>query len=222
MSHLEKPLGETKRTKLHRVPHKEIKDRQVLHQILDAALVGHVGFVHEDQPFVIPVAIARHEDSLLLHGSKASRLFKTLASGVSCAVSVTILDALVLARSAFESSMNYRSALVLGVARELEGEEKVRAFDALTDHLLPGRRASLRPTNDAEIKQTTILELPLDEASVKISHKFPADDEEDLSWPVWAGNIPIEHRYGTPIPDPRMTEHYPLPEYLKSWPEGRT
>ena len=216
------PLGSTKRTKLHRVPYKEITDRQVLHQILDHALVGHVGFVQDGQPFVIPVAIARDGDALLLHGSKASRLFKTLASGVPCAVSVTILDALVLARSAFESSMNYRSALILGAARELDGDEKIRAFNALTDHLLPGRRESLRPLNDDEIKQTTMLILPLDEASVKISSKFPKDDEEDLAWPVWAGNIPIEHRYGTPIPDPRMTTAHPLPEYLKSWPEGRT
>lgn len=222
MSPSESPLGSTKRTTLHRVPHKEVKDRQVLHQILDAALVGHVGFVQDGQPFVIPVAIARDGDDLLLHGSRASRLFKTLASGAPCAVSVTHIDALVLARSAFESSMNYRSALILGVAQELEGEEKIRAFDALTDHLLPERRSSLRPLNDDEIRQTMMLRLPMDEASVKISSKFPADDEEDLSWPVWAGNIPIEHRYGTPIPDPRMTEPHPLPDYLKRWPEGRT
>lgn len=222
MSPSDSPLGSTKRTTLHRVPHKEVKDRQVLHQILDAALVGHVGFVQDGQPFVIPVAIARDGDDLLLHGSRASRLFKTLASGAPCAVSVTHIDALVLARSAFESSMNYRSALILGVAQELEGEEKIRAFDALTDHLLPERRSSLRPLNDDEIRQTMMLRLPMDEASVKISSKFPADDEEDLSWPVWAGNIPIEHRYGTPIPDPRMTEPHPLPDYLKRWPEGRT
>jgi nitroimidazol reductase NimA-like FMN-containing flavoprotein (pyridoxamine 5'-phosphate oxidase superfamily) len=222
VSDSQKPLGDTKRTTLHRVPHKEIKDRAILHQILDSALVGHVGFSHDGHPVVIPVAIARDGDSLLLHGSKASRLFKTLAAGASCAVSVTILDALVLARSAFESSMNYRSALILGVARELEGVEKVRAFDTLTDHLLPERRASLRPINESEIKQTTILSLPLDEASVKISSKFPADSEEDLSWPVWAGNIPIEHTYGAPIPDPRMTDPYPLPDYLQRWPQGRT
>lgn len=222
MADTQRPLGDTKRTTLHRVPHKEVKDRAVLHQILDAALVGHVGFVHDNHPVVIPVVIGRDGDSLLLHGSKASRLFKTLASGASCAVSVTILDALVLARSAFESSMNYRSALVLGVARELDGEEKIRAFDALTDHLFPERRASLRPLNDDEYKQTSILSLPMDEASVKISSKFPADDDEDLSWPVWAGNIPIDHRYGTPIPDPRMITPHPLPDYLKRWPEGRT
>ena len=222
MSPSDSSLGSTKRTTLHRVPHKEVKDRQVLYQILDAALVGHVGFVQDGQPFVIPVAIARDGDNLLLHGSKASRLFKTLAGGAPCAVSVTHIDALVLARSAFESSMNYRSALILGVAKELEGEEKIRAFDALTDHLLPERRSSLRPLNDDEIRQTMMLTLPMDEASVKISSKFPADDEEDLSWPIWAGNIPIEHRYGTPIPDPRMSEPHPLPDYLKRWPEGRT
>jgi nitroimidazol reductase NimA-like FMN-containing flavoprotein (pyridoxamine 5'-phosphate oxidase superfamily) len=204
------------------VPHKEVKDRAVLHQILDAALVGHVGFLQDGHPFVIPVAIARDGENLLLHGSKASRLFKTLASGAPCAVSVTHIDALVLARSAFESSMNYRSALILGVAQELEGDEKIRAFDALTDHLLPERRASLRPLNADEIRQTTILSLPMEEASVKISSKFPADDESDLSWPVWAGNIPIEHRYGQPIPDPRMTNPHPLPDYVKRWPEGRT
>lgn len=222
MTESDVPLGDTKRTTLHRVPHKEVKDRAVLHHILDAALVGHVGFVQDGQPFVIPVAIARDGDNLLLHGSKASRLFKTLASGAPCAVSVTHIDALVLARSAFESSMNYRSAMILGVARELEGSEKIRAFDVLTDHLLPQRRPSLRPLNDDEIKQTMMLSLPMNEASVKISSKFPADDEEDLAWPVWAGNIPIEHRYGVPIPDPRMTVDHPLPGYLKEWPEGRT
>ena len=222
MSPSDLPLGNTKRTTLHRVPHKEVKDRQMLHQILDAALVGHVGFVQDDQPFVIPVAIARDGDNLLLHGSKASRLFKTLSSGAPCAVSVTHIDALVLARSAFESSMNYRSVLILGVAKELEGDEKIHAFNALTDHLLPERRPSLRPLNDDEIRQTMMLTLPMDEASVKISAKFPADDEEDLSWPVWAGNIPIEHRFGTPVPDPRMTQPLPLPDYLKRWPEGRT
>jgi nitroimidazol reductase NimA-like FMN-containing flavoprotein (pyridoxamine 5'-phosphate oxidase superfamily) len=216
------PLGATKRTALHRVPHKEIKDRQVLYQLLDAALVGHVGFIQDGQPFVIPVAIARDGDWLLLHGSKASRLFKNLASGAPCALSVTHLDALVLARSAFESSMNYRSALILGTAIELEGDEKVRAFDALTDHLFPGRRSSLRPMNEQEIKQTSILRLSLEEASVKIACGFPAGSEEDLGWPVWAGNIPIEHRYGAPIPDPRMTTEHPLPGYLKEWPEGRT
>ena len=216
------PLGDTKRTTLHRVPHKEVKDRPALYAILDTALVGHVGFVQDEQPFVIPVAIARDGDSLLLHGSKASRLFKILSGGVSCAVSVTILDALVLARSAFESSMNYRSAMILGRPEELDGDAKERAFEILTDHLLPGRRESLRPTNAQEVKQTTILALPLDEASVKISSKVPADDEEDLAWPVWAGNIPIEHRYGVPIPDPRMTVDHPLPGYLKEWPEGRT
>ena len=222
MSSSEKPLGDTKRTTLHRVPHKEVKDRGVLHQLVDAALVGHVGFVQDGQPFVIPVAIAREGDTLLLHGSKASRLFKTLASGAPCAVSITHIDALVLARSAFESSMNYRSALILGIARELEGAEKIRAFDTLTDHLLPERRATLRPLNEDEIRQTTILALPMDEASVKISAKFPADDEGDLSWPIWAGNIPIEHRFGTPIPDPRMVHPHPLPDYLQRWPEGRT
>lgn len=216
------PLGNSERTTLHRVPYKEVKDREVLHEILDSALVGHVGFVQDGQPFVIPVAIARDGDCLLLHGSKASRLFKTLASGVQCAVSVTILDALVLARSAFESSMNYRSAMILGIARELDGAEKIRALDVLTDHLLPERRASLRPINAAEIKQTSILSLPMDEASVKISAKFPADSEADLDWPIWAGNIPIEHRFGTAIPDPRMHSPHPLPEYLNRWPKGRT
>ncbi|NDA81278.1 MAG: pyridoxamine 5'-phosphate oxidase family protein [Actinobacteria bacterium] len=216
------PLGSTKRTTLHRVPHKEVKERGALYALVDTALVGHVGIIDGGQPFVIPVAIARDGDNLLLHGSKASRLFKLLASGAPCAVSITILDALVLARSAFESSMNYRSALILGRALELDGDEKIRAFEVLTDHLLPERRPSLRPLNDAEIRQTSILSISMEEASVKISSKFPADSEEDLSWPVWAGNIPIHHSYGAAIPDPRMTEVHPLPEYIKRWPEGRT
>ena len=222
MGSAEKPLSNTARTKVHRVPHKEVLDRNALYALVDAALIGHVGIVDNEQPFVIPVAIARDGDFLLLHGSKASRLFKKLATGVPCAVSVTILDALVLARSAFESSMNYRSALILGNARELEGDEKIRAFNVLTDHLLPERRPTLRHLNDAEIKQTSILSLSMDEASVKISSKFPADGEEDLSWPVWAGNVPIHHVYGAPIPDPRMAEPLPVPDYLHRWPEGRT
>jgi hypothetical protein len=193
-----------------------------LYDLLDQSLVAHVGIVEDGQPFVLPVVAARVGDQLLLHGSSASRLMKTIASGAPICVTLTILDGLVLARSAFESSMNYRSAMILGSARALEGQEKLDAFLHLTEKLFPERSKELRSTTEQETKATLMVSMPLNEASVKISNKFPADPVEEYSLPIWAGVLPIKHTYGEPIPDPNLIPGTPIPDYLSRWPEGRT
>jgi nitroimidazol reductase NimA-like FMN-containing flavoprotein (pyridoxamine 5'-phosphate oxidase superfamily) len=193
-----------------------------LYDLLDQSLVAHVGIAEDGQPFVLPVVAARFGDQLLLHGSSASRLMKTIASGAPICVTLTILDGLVLARSAFESSMNYRSAMILGSARALEGQEKLDAFLHLTEKLFPERSKELRSTTEQETKATLMVSMPLNEASVKISNKFPADPVEEYSLPIWAGVLPIKHTYGEPIPDPTLIPGTPIPDYLSRWPEGRT
>jgi len=215
-------LSPTERTKVKRVPHKAATDMTALYDLLDQSLVAHVGIVEDGQPFVLPVVAARVGDQLLLHGSSASRLMKTIASGAPICVTLTILDGLVLARSAFESSMNYRSAMILGSARALEGQEKLDAFLHLTEKLFPERSKELRSTTEQETKATLMVSMPLNEASVKISNKFPADPVEEYSLPIWAGVLPIKHTYGEPIPDPNLIPGTPIPDYLSRWPEGRT
>jgi nitroimidazol reductase NimA-like FMN-containing flavoprotein (pyridoxamine 5'-phosphate oxidase superfamily) len=215
-------LSPTERTKVKRVPHKAATDMTALYDLLDQSLVAHVGIVEDGQPFVLPVVAARFGDQLLLHGSSASRLMKTIASGAPICVTLTILDGLVLARSAFESSMNYRSAMILGSARALEGAEKLDAFLHLTEKLFPERSKELRSTTEQETKATLMVSMPLNEASVKISNKFPADPVEEYSLPIWAGVLPIKHTYGEPIPDPNLIPGTPIPDYLSRWPEGRT
>ena len=147
---------------------------------------------------------------------------KTIASGAPICVTLTILDGLVLARSAFESSMNYRSAMILGSARALEGQEKLDTFLNLTEKLFPERSKELRLTTEQETKATLMVSMPLTEASVKISYKFPADPAEEYSLPMWAGVLPIKHSYGEPIPDPNLIPGIPVPDYISRWPEGRT
>ena len=215
-------LSPTERTKVKRVPHKAATDTSALYDLLDQSLVAHVGIVEDGQPFVLPVVAARVGDQLLLHGSSASRLMKTIASGAPICVTLTILDGLVLARSAFESSMNYRSAMILGSARALEGQEKLEAFLNLTEKLFPERSQELRLTTEQETKATLMVSMPLNEASVKISKKFPADPAEEYSLPIWAGVLPIKHSYGEPIPDPNLIPGIPVPDYISRWPEGRT
>ena len=215
-------LSPTERTKVKRVPHKAATDTATLYDLLDQSLVAHVGIVEDGQPFVLPVVAARVGDHLLLHGSSASRLMKTVASGAPICVTLTILDGLVLARSAFESSMNYRSAMILGNARALEGQEKLDAFLHLTEKLFPERSKELRLTTEQETKATLMVSMPLNEASVKISNKFPADPAEEYPLPMWAGVLPIKHSYGEPIPDPNLIPGIPVPDYISRWPEGRT
>ncbi|MDI2127509.1 pyridoxamine 5'-phosphate oxidase family protein [Yinghuangia seranimata] len=210
--------GSTDRTRVRRLPEKAVSERDVLHRVLDAGLVGHVA-VSDDQgrPYVLPVAYARDGDRVLIHGSTGSRLFRALAAGAPTCLTVTLLDGLVVARSAFESSMNYRSAMVFGICEVVEGDAKAAALDLLTDHLLPGRRADLRPHKKKELAATLVLALPLDETSVKVSANHPTDDEDDLDTPVWAGTVPLGETYYDAVPAPDLRFDLPVPEYVRAW-----
>jgi nitroimidazol reductase NimA-like FMN-containing flavoprotein (pyridoxamine 5'-phosphate oxidase superfamily) len=194
----------TDRTRIRRLPEKAVDDPAVLHAILDAARVSHVAFVHDGHPVNIPVGCARDGDRLLLHGSTGSRLFRHLAGGAEICATVTLLDGMVLARSAFESSMHYRSAMVFGVATEVSDSEKVAALRAMSEAWLPGRWDTLRPATTKELAATMVLALPLDEWSVKVSDGPPEDASEDLDAPVWAGVLPLVTSYGDPVPAPDL------------------
>lgn len=208
--------GSTERTRVRRIPEKAVQDREVLHAVLDAGLVAHVAVVDGGQPYVVPVAYARDGDRVLFHGSTGSRLFRALADGAPTCLTVTLLDGLVLARSAFESSMHYRGAMVLGTCTVLEGEEKDAALRTISDHLLPGRWDDIREPSRKELAATLMLVLPLDEASVKISDGDPDDDPQDVDRPVWGGVVPIREVFGEPRPDERGAAH-PVPDYVRSW-----
>jgi nitroimidazol reductase NimA-like FMN-containing flavoprotein (pyridoxamine 5'-phosphate oxidase superfamily) len=202
---------------VRRIPEKAVTDRVALHAVLDAGLVAHVAVTDDEgRPYVVPVAYARDGERVLFHGSTGSRLFRRLADGEPTCLTVTLLDGLVLARSAFESSMHYRSAMVLGTARVVEGDDADRALRVISDHLLPGRWEDIRPPSRKELAATLVLALPLDECSVKISAGPPDDAEEDLDRPVWAGHVPIREVLGTPVPDERGAA-YPVPDYVERW-----
>lgn len=203
----------TDRTRLRRLPKRGHYDRDTVHAILDEALVCHVGFVVDGAPVVIPTIHWREEETLYVHGSAASRMLRSLKEGLDACVTVTLLDGLVLARSAFHHSMNYRSVVVFGKAREVTGEEKVRALDGLVEHVVRGRSADVRPANELELRATTVLALPLEEASAKIRTGGPLDDEEDYALPVWAGVVPLRLTRGAPLVDERVTVG--LPDYLR-------
>ncbi len=205
------------RTRLRRVPEKAATDLAALHAVLDAARVAHVAFVQDGSPVNIPVASARDDDRLLLHGSTGSRLFRTLAAGAEVCVTVTLLDGMVLARSAFESSMHYRSAMVFGVPVALRDEEKPVALRAMSEAWMPGRWDTLRPPHPKELAQTMVLALPLTEWSVKLSSGDPDDPAEDLDEPVWAGVLPIVTSYGDPVPAPDLRGEPGVPAYLDDW-----
>jgi nitroimidazol reductase NimA-like FMN-containing flavoprotein (pyridoxamine 5'-phosphate oxidase superfamily) len=209
--------GSTERTRVRRLPEKAVTDRAVLHDVLDAGLVAHLAVVDDDgQPYVVPVGYARDGDRVLFHGSTGSRLFRSLAAGAPTCFTVTLLDGLVLARSAFESSMHYRGAMVLGSCTLLEGAEADDALRRISDHLLPGRWDDIRPPSRKELAATLVLSLPLDEASVKISAGPPDDDPDDLDRPVWAGVVPIREVFGEPVPDERGAA-YDVPAYVEGW-----
>ena len=211
----------TDRTRVRRLPEKASTDRRDLDTILDAAKVGHVAFAVAGQPFNLPVGVARDGDRLLMHGSTGSRLFRTLAAGTPACVAVTLLGGMVLARSAFESSMHYRSAMVFGTPSEVT--DKLPALQAMSEQWLPGRWAELRPPNGKELAATMVLALPLGpgaEWSVKISDAPPEDDPADLDAPVWAGVLPILSRYGDPVPAPDLRGEPPVPGYLRTWSPG--
>jgi nitroimidazol reductase NimA-like FMN-containing flavoprotein (pyridoxamine 5'-phosphate oxidase superfamily) len=205
----------TERTTLKRLPKRAEYDRKAVYDILDEGFICHVGFVVDGQPFVIPTGYARAGDCLYIHGSQASRMLRALGEGIDVCVTVTLLDGLVLARSAFHHSMNYRSVVVFGKASVVEDkEEKLEALRALTEHIVPGRWAEVRWPSGSEMKATTVLSLPLAEASAKVRTGPPIDDEEDYEIPVWAGVIPLRVKAGEAIDDPRLLAGINFPDYL--------
>lgn len=196
---------QTPRTTVKRLPQRAAYDRATLDAILDEGLVGHLGFAVEGQPYVLPIVYARVGDDVYVHGSAASRMLRTAATDVGVCFTVTLLDGLVLARSAFHHSVNYRSAVVLGRARPvLDPEERSRALRAIVDHVLAGRWDAVRPPTAQEAKATSVLALPLREASAKVRTGGPLDDEEDYALPVWAGHLPLALVPGNPVPDARL------------------
>lgn len=209
---------QTDRTKLKRLPKRGHFDRETVYGILDEGFICHVGFAPEGQPFVIPTGYARDGDKLYIHGSQASRMLRTLSDGVDACVTVTIIDGLVLARSAFHHSMNYRSVVVFGRATLVEDrEEKMAALLALSEHFVRGRWAEVREPTEQEMKQTTVLSLPLVEASAKVRTGPPLDDEEDYAMNVWAGVIPLRLVADEPINDPRLPEGIQIPAYAREY-----
>lgn len=211
----------TERTQIHRAPQKQVFDPEIVRVILARAISAHVAIALDGQPYALPVVCAPYGDELLLHGSNASRLFKALMAGTPACVTITLVDALVLARSSFESSMHYHSLMALGSARTIDEEEKRLALQALTDHLFPERRKELRKSTDQEIMATAILAFPLTEISVKVSSGEPDDPESDLDADVWAGIVPISSVYENPIPAKNLKPGIAVPEYIARWPKNR-
>lgn len=207
----------TTRTQVRRQPDLAAYDRATIHQILDAGLVAHLGVVDDGQPFVLPVGYARDGDSVLLHGSTASRTFKRAAAGSPICLTVTLLDGLVFARSVFNSSMNYRSVVVLGTATPVRDEDKPGALRLLSNRLAPGHWDAVRQPSAQELKATSVLRLSLDEASAKVSAGPPEDDADDLLLDVWAGVVPVEQLWGKPEPAPELAPGRPVPAYVQAW-----
>jgi nitroimidazol reductase NimA-like FMN-containing flavoprotein (pyridoxamine 5'-phosphate oxidase superfamily) len=198
-------------TTVKRLPARASYEREEAYAILDEGLIAHVGIAVDGQPFVIPMAYGRDGDRLLLHGSVASRLLRSLDTGAPVCVTVTLLDGLVLARSQFHHSMNYRSVVVLGTATRIrDAAAAASGLERIVDHLVPGRTAEARPGNDAELRKTAVLELPIEEASVKRRTGGPIDDDEDMDLPVWAGVLPLRLATGEPVAE----SDQPLPASL--------
>jgi len=213
--------GSTSRTTVRRIPENAVNDREALHQTLDSGLVGHVAVVADGQPFVLPVAYARRGSDIVFHGSTGSRLFRALAEGQPTCFTVTLLDGLVVARSAFHSSMHYRSVMALGIARRLEGDDELDALHVITEHLLPGRWSECRPPSTKELAGTMTLALDLNEASVKVGAGDPEDDEADISTPpysrIWAGVVPLAESFGAPVRSGDCPDDVPIPDYVAGW-----
>ena len=205
----------TERTKVKRLHQRALYDRESVYEILDAGLMCHVGYVIYGQPYVTPTAYWREDDRIYWHGSSASRMLRGLKTGIPCCFTVSILDGLVLARSGFHSSINYRSVMALGHAEPLEDEDaKLASLKAFTDRLAPGRWDDQRPPTKQELKATTVLEMKLDEVSAKVRNGPAADDEEDYDMDIWAGEVPVRTVLGALIDDPRLKDGIMPPGYL--------
>jgi uncharacterized protein len=211
-------MNQTNRTKFRRLPNRGSHELAAIYAILDSGFLAHVGFQVNNQPFVIPTLYGRDEDRLYLHGSAASRMLGELEKGVPACVTVTLVDGLVLARSAFHHSMNYRSVVAFGTARKIVDQaQKSSALRVLSEHLMSGRWDDVRTPTDKELNATSVLEFQIDEASAKVRQGPPLDDEEDYNLPVWAGVVPLLLQSGPPIPDSRLAPETAFPGYLKSF-----
>lgn len=209
-------MTQTTRTELRRMPSRGSHDRETIHRILDAGFLASVGFCKDGQPFVIPTLYGRKGDQLYLHGSAASRLLCELDAGLPVCASVTLVDGLVLARSAFHHSMNYRSVVAFGTARSIaEPVQKLEALRIISEHLVPGRWKQVRRPNERELTATTVLEFSIDEASAKVRTGPAVDDADDYGFPVWAGVLPLATRCSAPIPDERLENGMELPDYVR-------
>ncbi|HLV89166.1 MAG TPA: pyridoxamine 5'-phosphate oxidase family protein [Candidatus Sulfotelmatobacter sp.] len=219
MSETQMPSG---RTRVVREPQRAVYDRESVYRILDEGFLCHIGFSVEGQPYVIPTSYGRDGANLYIHGSAASRMLRNLKQGIPMCVTVTLLDGLVLARSVFNHSMNYRSVVILGKATLVEDPaEKLAVLRVLSEHILPGRWDDSRQPNEQELKATSALRLPIDEFSAKVRIGPPIDDEEDYSFPTWAGVIPLEMKTGAAIADERLDPNRKLPPYLRDYSRQR-
>ena len=208
----------TARTRVKRLPNRAAYDRAALYSLLDTALVCHVGFALDGQPYVIPTLHVRIGDRLYVHGSAASRMLGAAADGTALAVTVTHIDGLVLARSAFHHSVNYRSAVILGRATLVtDSTEKLAVMKGLIDHIAPGRWDHIRQPNDKELAATSVLSIPIEEASAKIRTGDPLDDEDDYATPIWAGQVPFAMSTLPPTPDARLDQSIPLPAHVANY-----
>jgi uncharacterized protein len=208
----------TARTRVVREAHRGVYDRETAYRILDEGFLCHIGFVADGQPFVIPTSYGRSGDNLYVHGSAASRMLRQMKEGLAVCLTVTLLDGLVLARSVFNHSMNYRSVVVLGKATLVDDpEEKLEALRVLSEHIIPGRWSDARQPNERELKQTSVLKLPIQEFSAKVRTGPAIDDEEDYSFPTWAGVLPLSMNTGEPVNDERLDANQPVPEYVRRY-----
>jgi len=207
----------TSLNRIKREPQRGHYDRETIYPILDEAIIAHVGFAEKDQPFVIPINFARIGDTLVLHGANSSRLIKHIQAGLPVCVEVTLLDGLVLARSVFNHSVNYRSVIVFGTGRIVEEKEKMAALEAITEHLIPGRWREVRLPNRKEMNATSVVSIKIDLASAKMRSGPPVDDKADYGLPTWAGVIPLQETALPPVRDLLMTQDLPAPEYVSRY-----
>ena len=206
----------TDRNEVRRLAKRGKYDRETIHKILDEGFVCHVAFAVDGQPFIVPTLYARVEDSIFIHGSHISRMLKNLSEGIDVCVSVTLVDGIVLARSAFNHSMNYRSVVVFGKGKLIEDDkEKLSALKAISDHVLKHRWEDCREPTEKELNVTSVIKIKIEEASAKIREGDPVDDKKDYETNFWAGVLPIETKFGKPIADAKLDENIELPDYLK-------
>ncbi len=211
-------FSKTGQNRIKRKPKRGLYDRESIYQILDEALICHVGFVENKQPYVIPINFARVEDTIVLHGAKGSRLLKHIGAGHAVCVEVTLVDGLVLARSVFNHSINYRSVVLFGRGWIIEEDrEKLSALEAITEHIIPGRWREARLPNRKEMNATSVVSIKIDQASAKIRSGPPGDDEADYALPIWAGVLPLHEVSLSPVRDELMPQDLVLPEYITKY-----